>query len=327
MKKNDVEGALLNQVARILGEPAKNLDPSRSLSELGVDSVGYCTVSAFVEKKFGIAVPPETLFEFSSIQDTAAHVAQLLEGQQPAAEQPLAKQPVEEPPVAKRRVAKQPVAEALSATPTPTATAADASYSARDIAIVGVACKLPGANSADEYWDLICGGKSVIREFPSGRAPSAETESPGYLKGGFVDDVEAFDAAFFGISRREALAMDPQQRLFLECAWQTFENAGYTTTQLSGSNTAVFAGVSSFDYYELLLRRRLPAPPISERGATNRVSQFFNLARRAIDTACSSGLGVVAGGRDAAARRARWRWWWRERASRTLARCLPTPAC
>jgi acyl carrier protein len=82
---NDIEGALLREIARILGEPADKLEPSRSLSELGVDSLGYCTVSAFVEKKFGVAVPPEELFEFSSVEATAAHVAGLLAGDKPAA--------------------------------------------------------------------------------------------------------------------------------------------------------------------------------------------------------------------------------------------------
>ena len=81
MRASDVEGALLREVARILREPADDLDPSRSLSELGLDSLGYCTVSAFVERQFGIAVPPEELFEFSSVQATAAHVADLAAGQ------------------------------------------------------------------------------------------------------------------------------------------------------------------------------------------------------------------------------------------------------
>ena len=171
----------------------------------------------------------------------------------------------------------------------------EARYSPRDIAIIGLACKLPGADDASQYWDLIRGGASVIQEFPSRRAPAAD--SPGYLKGGFVEDVDAFDAAFFGISPREALAMDPQQRLVLECAWQTFENAGYTTARLSGSDTAVFVGASSFDYYELLLRTQAARTThigtgVSHAVLANRVSQQFNLkgASEAIDTACSSGL-------------------------------------
>src|SRR5262249_13337110 len=120
---------------------------------------------------------------------------------------------------------------------------------------------------------------------------------PSYLKGGFVEDADAFDAAFFGISPREALAMDPQQRFLLECAWHTFENAGYSATRLSGSNTAVFIAASSFDYYELLMRTRAPRPTHAGTGVShavlaNRISYQFNLkgASEAIDTACSGGL-------------------------------------
>jgi len=270
MAASDVEGAILREVARILREGEHDLDPSRSLSELGVDSLGYCTISSFVERQFGVTVPPQTLFEFSSVEATAAHVASLIAGQ-PAA------------------------AQAAPAAPAATLAAVEAQYSPRDIAIIGLACKLPGAGDASQYWDLIRGGASVIQEFPSRRAPAAD--SPGYLKGGFVEDVDAFDAAFFGISPREALAMDPQQRLVLECAWQTFENAGYATARLSGSDTAVFVGASSFDYYELLLRTQAARTThigtgVSHAVLANRVSQQFNLkgASEAIDTACSSGL-------------------------------------
>src|SRR5262249_31216015 len=153
-------------------------------------------------------------------------------------------------------------------------------YSTRDVAIIGVACKLPGANDPNQYWHLIRSGISMIREFPSGRASAVEADRPGYLKGGFVEDVDAFDAAFFGISPREALAMDPQQRLFLECTWHTFESAGYTTARLSGSNTAVFVGASSFDYYELLLRTQAARTThigtgVSHAVLANRISQHF----------------------------------------------------
>jgi acyl transferase domain-containing protein/acyl carrier protein len=272
LKASDVERGLLLEVARILSEPAENLDPSRSLSELGVDSVGYCTVSAFVERQFRVAVPPETLFEFSSVQETAGHVADLIGGAQPAE-------------------------RTESAAPAATVVETNPAYSMQDIAIIGVACRLPGANNANQYWDLIRSGASVLREFPSKRAPAVEPDTPGYLKGGFVEDANAFDASFFGISPREALAMDPQQRLFLECTWHAFENAGYTLAQLSGSNTAVFVGASSFDYYELLLRTQAARTThigtgVSHAVLANRISQHFNLkgASEAIDTACSSGL-------------------------------------
>ncbi|MDQ1472362.1 MAG: hypothetical protein QOJ99_3842, partial [Bryobacterales bacterium] len=204
MRAGDVEVALISEVARILREPENNLDPAHSLSELGVDSVGYCTVSAFVERQFGIQVPPQSLFEFPSVHETAARLAKLIAEQSPED-------------------------HAASAVPLSTFTEAATSYTTRDIAIIGVACKLPGADDPDQYWDLIRSGASAIGEFPSRRTPAADNGSPAYLKGGFVADVDAFDAAFFGISPREALAMDPQQRLFLECAWHTFESAGYNS--------------------------------------------------------------------------------------------------
>jgi hypothetical protein len=156
----------------------------------------------------------------------------------------------------------------------------------------------------------------VIREFPSGRAPAVETDSPGYLKGGFVQDVDAFDAAFFGISPREALAMDPQQRLFLECVWHTFENAGYTTARLSGSNTAVFVGASSFDYYELLLRTHSARTTHIGTGMSHAVLANRGQSRFAVFQPQGSQRSdryrlleragcPVARGRDAAARRER----------------------
>ena len=272
MTISDIQSALLGEVARILREPADELDPSLSLSELGVDSVGYCAVSVFVERQFGITVPPQSLFEFSSVRDTAAQVAGLIAGQPPDA-------------------------TAAPAAPRAPLATAEAPYSARDIAIIGVACKLPGADDPDQYWDLIRTGTSVIREFPSRRDPAVDAGDFSFLKGGFVEDADAFDAAFFGISPREALAMDPQQRLLLQCAWHTFESAGYTSARLSGSNTAVFVGASSFDYYELLLRTQAARTThigtgMSHAVLANRISQHFNLkgASEAIDTACSSGL-------------------------------------
>src|SRR5262245_53003194 len=156
IRANDVEGALLQEVARILREPADDLDPSRSLSELGVDSLGYCTVSAFVERQFGIAVPPEELFEFSSVKATAAHVADLAAGHGPAE-------------------------AAVSAAPAANRVKASAAYSARDVAIIGVALKVPGADDPNQYWDLIRGGASMVRQFPSRRAPAIASDSPGYL--------------------------------------------------------------------------------------------------------------------------------------------------
>ncbi|WNG46736.1 SDR family NAD(P)-dependent oxidoreductase [Archangium minus] len=278
MKSQAIEQLLRRQIAQLLHEPAESIDVSRSLSELGLDSVNHVDIAAFLRKEFGVPLTPEALFEFSSVRETAEHLAGLIAGAQPAPE------PRAEPRPSSAR-------------------APDSGLSERDVAIIGVSLRVPGARSLEELWSLITRGESRIREFPAERAPASEPGAiaPRSLQGGFVEDVEAFDAAFFGISPREALAMDPQQRLLLECAWHAFEDAGCPVERLSGSNTSVFVGASSFDYYELLVRTQAARTThigtgISHAILANRISQYFNLkgASEAIDTACSSSLVALS---------------------------------
>ncbi len=86
-----------------------------------------------------------------------------------------------------------------------------------DVAIIGAAGRFPGARTLARFWENLCQG---VESIPSGD-PAATTI------GAVLDDIELFDASFFGYSAREAEVMDPQHRLFLECAWETFEDAGY----------------------------------------------------------------------------------------------------
>lgn len=281
MKTRDVQTLLLAEVARVTGEPLEHVNVDQSLSEVGMDSVGYGAMAAFIEKRFGVTLGPERLFEFPSIALTAARIAELLEAKHA---NPLVDESVVSP------------AEA----------AADAAESdAGDIAIVGMAVKLPGANDLSAYWALIESGRSQISAFPEERLPPGQARA-GYLCGGFVSDAAAFDASFFGISPREAVAMDPQQRWTLECAWHALEDAGYSAARINGTNTSVFVGASSFDYFELLLRSPVARTThigtgVSHAVLPNRLSQFFNLkgASEAIDTACSSGLVALWRGVEA----------------------------
>ncbi|MGZ5026942.1 MAG: beta-ketoacyl synthase N-terminal-like domain-containing protein, partial [Methylobacter sp.] len=162
------------------------------------------------------------------------------------------------------------------------------------IAIVGIGCRFPGADGPDAYWELLAQGLSAIREVPEERWPVSGSRERW---GGFLDGIDRFDAAFFGISPKEAVRMDPQQRLLLEVAWETLEHAGFCADNLRGSFTGVFVGISSTDYSLAQLSAYDDLNAYSATGnalciAANRLSYVFDWRgpSHALDSACSSSL-------------------------------------
>jgi iturin family lipopeptide synthetase A len=121
------------------------------------------------------------------------------------------------------------------------------------IAVIGMACRFPGANSVDAFWENIKNGVESVTFFSdeelrgSGVSP-ALLSHPNYVKAAAIlDDIDRFDAAFFGYHRREAEILDPQQRLFLECAYTALEHAGYDPEHYQGA-IGVYAGVGANTY-------------------------------------------------------------------------------
>ena len=164
------------------------------------------------------------------------------------------------------------------------------------IAVVGLACRLPGASSPEAFWRLLCEGRESISPPPERLGwTSAERD---HRWGGYLDRAEDFDAAFFGVSPREAVAMDPQQRLMLELSWEAVENARTAPDSLHGTRTGVFTGAISSDY-SLLLRDE-PASHHSLTGGqrgmiANRVSYTLGLRgpSMTVDSGQSSSLVSV----------------------------------
>jgi acyl transferase domain-containing protein/aryl carrier-like protein len=185
------------------------------------------------------------------------------------------------------------------------------SSSHEPIAIIGIGCRFPGgADSPQAFWKLLCEGVNAIRTIPPDRWNfkrffDAEPGTPGKTNarwGGFIDDIDQFDAGFFGISPREASLMDPQQRLLLEVTANALEDGGLPMERISGTRTAVFIGISSFDYAGIQQGRgQLKSIDAhSNTGgalsiAANRISYFFDLLGPSLvlDTACSSSLLAV----------------------------------
>ncbi len=179
------------------------------------------------------------------------------------------------------------------------------------IAIIGMACRFPnGADTLDKYWHLLQNGEDAITGIPEQRNAiglnlniNAESQGQEIVKyGGFLNDIDLFDARFFNITPREAANIDPQQRLLLELTWEALENAGINPESLAGSQTGVFTGVFSNDYELLQVKyngdngvNTFFATGTSPSLMAGRVSYVFgfNGPTISVNTACSSSLAAV----------------------------------
>ena len=129
------------------------------------------------------------------------------------------------------------------------------------IAIVGMACRFPGAPDIDTFWHQLKQGANAVTD---GRQDSGSWDGvlgdpkaadPKFRRGAYINDIDLFDSRFFQISPIEARTMDPQQRMLLETSWHALEDAGIDPEVLKGSRAGVFAGVGSSEYRDLLTSR------------------------------------------------------------------------
>lgn len=185
--------------------------------------------------------------------------------------------------------------------------------SSEPIAVIGMGCRFPGGvNNPEQFWDLLCAGRSGIVRVPAQRWDADayycdDHTVPGTIcstEGGFLTSwqPDEFDAEFFSISPREAAAMDPQQRLLIEVAWEALEDAGVPQHTIRGTQTSVFVGVTAYDYMLTLAGRLRPVDldayiPTgnSANFAAGRLAYILGARGPAvvIDTACSSSLVAV----------------------------------
>lgn len=178
-----------------------------------------------------------------------------------------------------------------------------------EIAIIGMAGRLPGSKSIEKFWQNLCDGIETVaffsnEELQSSGVDPALLNSANYVKAhAMLEDIELFDASFFGFSSKEAEFTDPQHRIFLECAWEAIEAAGYDPEQFRGS-IGVYAGASTNSYlYSNIYSSRAVGKSISpqiiigndKNFLTTQVSYKLNLKGPSVvvQTACSTSLVAV----------------------------------
>lgn len=182
-----------------------------------------------------------------------------------------------------------------------------------DIAIIGMSCRFPGAENYRQFWQNLINKKSSITEIPQDRWDwrrfYGNPAQPGktYSRwGGFIDDIDKFDAEFFKFSPKESELMDPQHRILLELTWHCLEDAGYRPSSLKGADIGVYIGACNNDYKELQERNNVQFEGYSSSGSgfggiANRVSFVFDWhgPSYVVDTACSSSMLAVIQAADA----------------------------
>ncbi|WP_260606891.1 polyketide synthase, partial [Streptomyces sp. WAC08241] len=305
------EEALARSIARVfaatLGHPG--FDVHANFFDLGGDSVNVTVAAARLGDELGAPVTTPALFASGTPVKLArllgAEGVVLLRDQETATAPETAPVAVgtpagparTEPPASATPVAPATPAAAPAASAPGSAAARPADDDA--LAVIGMACRFPGASTPDELWQNLVAGVSSIGDAPEGKRGWAHLWSEAGaddVRMGWVDGVERFDAARFGLTDREARRMDPLQRILLSVTAEAMESCGRDHTSL-GASTGVFVGAIASDFPEIVARSIGHSDPHVATGTApsmvaNRLSHVFDWSGPsfAVDTACSSSL-------------------------------------
>jgi len=221
--------------------------PTVGFFDLGMDSLMAVEFRNRLNRAFsGVYTAPNTVvFDYPDIARLAAHLDEEL-GE-------VGEAPAPEPESASTPFAVAVPAPAVAAAPQEVPAETDG------MAIVGMACRFPGAPDLETFWrQLEAGVEAVFDGRPDGGswtgvAGDPEGADDGTRRGGFIEGIDKFDARFFGMTPIGAWTMDPQHRLLLETSWRALEDAGLNPEKLRDTNTGVYAGVASSEYRDLML--------------------------------------------------------------------------
>lgn len=250
------------------------IDPDANFFDVGGHSLLLVRLYDLLTADFGASVSISDLFRFPTIRSFAGHLASL------------------------EQTRDIDVTQALLP-------------AQADIAVIGMACRFPGAPDVDAFWQLLAEGREGISRLDAAALAAAgradgESHRPNFVAaGGVIEQADCFDAEFFGLGPRDAMTLDPQHRVALECAWHALEHAGYAPAQSRPGEVGVFVGVGINTYLQGQLFAAGPMPEGADSyhamsgndkdfGAT-RIAYHLDLKgpALAVQTACSSSLTAL----------------------------------
>ncbi|OMF53487.1 hypothetical protein BK141_29420, partial [Paenibacillus sp. FSL R5-0765] len=301
---------LQERLARVIGLPKSRIDVDTAMDRYGIDSLLIMQMTTNLEEQFGL-LPKTLFFEYQTLRALSEYFLEhhheqlrLIVGggrseesvsisptsvavQKPEIEDIKSKGILSQKRTLKNQQATNPesknVGSLKSLNPIESSNRVQEDEEKQDIAIIGVAGRYPGARNIHEFWENLRSGTDSITEIPSERwdqekvydsAPGTPGKTYGRW-GGFLDGVDEFDPLFFQISPREAEMMDPQERLFMQCVYETIEDAGYTRERLAADIVGVYVGVM-YEEYQLYGAESSIALSGNPASIANRVSYFCN---------------------------------------------------
>ncbi|CAN7769214.1 SDR family NAD(P)-dependent oxidoreductase [Rhizobium leguminosarum] len=290
--RKTVHHFVVNTLSSLLEVTAPNIVPlALPIFELGLNSSNLVTLAQKINAHFGVALETASFFEHNTCERIVSFVCSQLSSSDAEVDGGF-------------KNAHSHVDGTANDLPERRILGPSVRWQNDDVAIVGVACRLPGdITTPHQFWRLLEEGRQVIGRLPHRRFTWPATIDPESLHrgidfGGFLQDVDCFDPAFFRISPREAQTMDPQQRLLLQLAWSCLEDAGHSPRTFAGTDTGMFVGASGSDYQLRLCELEVEGHfglGTSTAILANRISYFYDLRGPSVqvDTACSASLVAV----------------------------------
>ncbi len=273
---------LQQAAARILVLEPEEVDTEAKLGNQGFNSILFTNFAVAINEKFGTAMTAVLFYKYTTISDVAGY---LLEYSSDKVQQAYHFRSKAESGISRIDTEET-----------------------EPIAIIGMYGMMPQSSDLISFWKHLIQNKNLVTEIPLERwdyrnyygDPHREENKTNSKWGGFIPDVDCFDAEFFRLSPRESELMDPRQRLLIESVWKTFADGGYKPEDFWGTRTGLFIGSISSDYWDVIKDSNMPADGYTLSGLANsilpnRISYLFNLTgpSEAIDTACSSSLVAI----------------------------------